>query len=142
MPRTIEATVRQATRIPDPGAWVKRVGLAARTFDEQAAGEVIEKFRTLDMDIFIRLLERMGEHDAWDLLPTVDVPVLIIAGSRDVFTPRSAAERMARRTRGSEVMIIPGATHYAVLEYPEMVNLRLEKFFRERGYEATPAGAG
>ena len=142
MPRTIEATVRQATRIPDPGAWVKRVGLAARTFDEQAAGEVIEKFRTLDMDIFIRLLERMGEHDAWDLLPTVDVPVLIIAGSRDVFTPRYAAERMARRTRGSEVMIIPGATHYAVLEYPEMVNLRLEKFFRERGYEATPAGAG
>jgi hypothetical protein len=39
-------------------------------------------------------------------------------------------------------MIIPGATHYAALEYPEMVNLRLEKFFRERGYEAVPAGAG
>ena len=32
---------------------------------------------------------------------------------------------MARRTRGSEIMIIPGATHYAPLEYPEMVNLRL-----------------
>jgi pimeloyl-ACP methyl ester carboxylesterase len=84
----------------------------------------------------------MGEHDGWDLLPTLDVPVLIIAGSRDVFTPRSAAERMARRTRGSEMMIIPGATHYAAIEYPEMVNLRLEKFFRERGYEPSAAGAG
>lgn len=142
MPRAIEAVVRQVTRLPEPGEWIKRVGLVARTLDGQVADEVIEKFRTLDMDVFIRLLERMGEHDGWDLLQTIDVPVLIIAGSRDVFTPRSAAERMARRTRGSEIMIIPGATHYAPLEYPEMVNLRLEKFFRERGYEAAPAGAG
>jgi pimeloyl-ACP methyl ester carboxylesterase len=142
MPRTIEAIVRQATRLPDPGTWVKRIGLAAGGFDEQVAGEVIEKFRALDMDMFIRLLEQMGEHDAWDLLPMIDVPVLIVAGSRDVFTPRSAAERMARRTRGSEIMIIPGATHYAALEYPEMVNLRLEKFLRERGYEAAPTSAG
>jgi len=142
MPHAIEAVVRQVTRLPEPGEWVKRVGLAARTFDEQVAGEVIAKFRSLDMDVFIRLLERMGEHDARDLLPLIDVPVLIIAGSRDVFTPRSAAERMARRIRGSEIMIIPGATHYAALEYPEMVNLRLEKFFRERGYEPTPGGSG
>ena len=62
----------------------------------------------LDMDTFIRLLERMGEHDGWDLLPLIDVPTLIIVGSRDVFTPRSAAERMARRTRGSEIMVLPG----------------------------------
>ena len=141
MPRAIEATVQQATRLPDPGVWVKRVGLAASTFDDQLAGEVVAKFRTLDMDVFIRLLERMGEHDGWDLLPMLDVPVLIIAGSRDVFTPRSAAERMVRRTRGSEMMIIPGATHYAAMEYPEMVNLRLEKFLRERGYEPSTTGA-
>ncbi len=142
MPHAIEAIVRQVTRIPEPGAWVKRVGLAARTLDEQMGAEIVAKFRSLDMDVFIRLLERMGEHDARDLLPMIDVPVLIIAGSRDVFTPRSAAERMARRIRGSEIMIIPGATHYALLEYPEMVNLRLEKFFRERGYEPISGGAG
>ena len=137
MPRTIETVVRLLTRLPDPGGWVKRIGLGARTLDEQLAQQILAKFRTLDMETFIRLLERMGEHDAWDLLPLIDVPVLIIVGSRDPFTPRSAAERMARRTRGSELMVIPGATHYAALEYPEMVNLRLEKFFRERGYEAS-----
>lgn len=142
MPRAIEAVVRQATRVPDPGAWAKRVGLAARTLDEQVVAQLAEKFRTLDMDIFIRLLERLGEHDAWDLLPLIDVPTLIIAGSRDVFTPRSAAERMARRTRGSEIMLLPDATHYAMLEYPEMINLRLEKFWRERGYEPVQPGAG
>ena len=142
IPRAIETVVRQATRLPDPGAWAKRIGLAASTLDERAAAEVVDRFRTLDMDTFIRMLEWMGRHDAWDLLPLIDVPVLIIAGSRDVFTPRSAAERMARRIRGAEIMLIPGATHYAALEYPEMVNLRLEKFWRERGYEPAPVNAG
>jgi pimeloyl-ACP methyl ester carboxylesterase len=142
MPRTIEAVVRQATRLPDPGEWAKRIGLAPRTLDEQVVAELVTKLRVVDMDTLIRLLEQMGEHDGWDLLPLIDVPTLIIAGSRDVFTPRSAAERMARRIRGSEIMLLPGATHYAALEYPEMVNLRLEKFFRERGYEALQAGAG
>lgn len=135
-PRAIETLVRQATRLPDPGEWLKRIGLTARTLDTQVVDELVDKLRMLDMDTFLRLLERMGEHDAWDLLSLIDVPVLIIAGSRDVLTPRSAAERMARRIRGSEIMIIPGATHYAALEYPEMINLRLEKFLRERGYEA------
>jgi len=142
IPRTIELVVRQASRLPDPGEWAKRIGLAASTLDEQVVGELVTKLRGLDMETFIRLLERMGEHDGWDLLPLIDVPTLIIVGSRDVFTPLSAAERMARRTRGSEIMVLPGATHYAALEYPEMVNLRLEKFWRERGYEATQVGAG
>jgi pimeloyl-ACP methyl ester carboxylesterase len=142
IPRTIHAVVRQATRIPDPGEWLKRIGLTAGTFDDQLANELVAKLRNLDMDTFILLLERMGEHDGWDLLPLIDVPTLIIAGTRDVFTPRSAAERMARRIPGSEIMLLPGATHYAALEYPEMINLRLEKFFRERGYEPVPSGAG
>ncbi len=142
IPGTIETVVRQVTRLPEPGEWVRRIGLAAGTLDEQLANELVVKLRGLDMDTFIRLLERMGEHDGWDLLPLIDVPTLIIAGTRDVFTPRSAAERMTRRIAGSEIMLLPGATHYAALEYPEMINLRLEKFLRERGYEPTPPGAG
>ena len=141
-PRAIEVAVRQATRVPDPGEWVKRIGLVANTLDEQLAAELVVKFRALDMDMFIRLLERMGEQDGWDLLPLIDVPTLIVTGSRDLLTPRSAAERMARRIRGAEIMVLPGATHYAALEYPEMINLRLEKFFRERGYEVAQPGAG
>lgn len=142
VPRVIEALIAQASRFPDAGAWFKRIGLAARTLDEGLFRALVEDSRTLDMQTYIRMLERLGEHDAWDLLPQIDVPTLLITGSRDPFTPRSAAERMARRIRGSELMVIPGATHYAGIEYPEMLNLRLEKFLRERGYDVAPPGAG
>jgi len=137
VPRVIETIVAQVARLPDAGEWIKRIGLAARTLDEDVFAALVEDFRTLDMERYIEVLERVGEHDAWELLPQIDVPTLLVSGSRDAFTPRSAAERMTRRIRGSELMVIPGATHYAAFEYPEMLNLRLEKFFRERGYEPT-----
>jgi hypothetical protein len=29
---------------------------------------------------------------------------------------------------------VPGGTHYVAVEFPELVSLRVEKFFRERGW--------
>lgn len=142
VPRLIETIIAQVSRLPDPGEWIKRVGLASRTLDEQLFGALVEDSRTLNMETYIAILERLGEHDAWDLLPQIDVPTLLVSGARDAFTPRLAAERMSRRIRGAELMVIPGATHYAAFEYPEMLNLRLEKFLRDRGYEPTASGGG
>ena len=30
-------------------------------------------------------------------------------------------------------LVVPGGTHYVAIEYPEVVNLRLERFFRQHG---------
>ena len=46
---------------------------------------------------------------------------------------------MADGIPGAELLVIPGATHYAAVEYPQLVNLRLEKFWLERGYAPDPA---
>ena len=31
-------------------------------------------------------------------------------------------------------MVVPGAGPFVPFEYPELLNLRMDKFFRERGY--------
>ena len=36
----------------------------------------------------------------------------------------------------ARLLVVPGGTHYVAVEYPELVNLRIEKFFRERGHVA------
>jgi pimeloyl-ACP methyl ester carboxylesterase len=138
VPALIEAIVGQLARMPETAQWAKRVGVTSRVIDEELLGEIAEDFGKVEMKTYIELLQAMGEHDGWDVLSQIDVPTLIVAGSRDPLTPRSAAERMARRIAGSELLIVPSATHYAPLEYPDMLNLRLDKFFRERGYETPP----
>jgi pimeloyl-ACP methyl ester carboxylesterase len=60
--------------------------------------------------------------------------VLVIAGERDPLTPASEAKRMIARLRHGELLIVRGASHYAAVEFPELVNLRIEKFLREHGY--------
>ena len=134
MPRLAEAITRRLVSMPETITWAKRIGLAARTLDDAIFQELAGSFAELDMQLYMRTLEKLGEHDASEILPQIDVPTLVIAGDRDLFTPRSQAERMARRIPGAEIMVVPGGTHYVAVEYPELVNLRIEKFFRERGF--------
>jgi pimeloyl-ACP methyl ester carboxylesterase len=57
---------------------------------------------------------------------------MVIAGDRDFFTPVEVSQEMASAIPGSEVMIVRGGSHYTPIEYPMVVNLRIDKFLRER----------
>lgn len=133
-PEFLERTTRRVVRWPETVTWAKRLGFASSTVDNELWTDLAESFADLDMTEYVRILENLGEHDAHDMLGTVDVPTLVIAGARDRFTPRSTMERIVRSVPGAEFMIVPGGTHYVAVEHPEMVNLRIEKFLLERGY--------
>jgi pimeloyl-ACP methyl ester carboxylesterase len=136
IPGLADAVTRRVVRWPETVTWAKRIGLASPTLDDDVWSELAASFGDIDMDLYLRTMEQLGEHDAWDVLREVDVPTLVVAGDRDVMTPRRAAEAMVRAIRGAELMVVPGGTHYVVVEYPDLVNLRIEKFLRERGYGA------
>ncbi len=86
----------------------------------------------VDFPMFLRMLRAAGEHTAGDLLPAVDVPVLVIAGERDSFTPAFLAAAMAETLPRGELLIVPGGTHVAPLEQPELIDARIGAFLRDR----------
>lgn len=139
--RLVEAVVRQAVRFPGTVQLAKALGMAAGTLDEEIFRALAASFKDLDMGIYMKLLELLGEHDATPFLPEVSVPVLVVAGDRDIMTPQAAAARMAAAIPGAELMVIAGGTHYAAVEYPELVNLRVEKFWLERGYAGSASSS-
>jgi len=101
-----------------------------------------EHLAKMDPVVFVRTLDSMANHTAWDHLPHVDVPTLIVAGERDKFTPARLSRKMAERIPGSELMLVPLGTHTAPLEYKELVELRVERFLRDRlGIHIPPAQA-
>ncbi|MBZ0115420.1 MAG: alpha/beta hydrolase, partial [Sandaracinaceae bacterium] len=139
MPGLTHQVTERVVQWPETIGWAKRLGLAGRTLDEEIFAQLAGSFAGLDMELYMRMLGQLGEHDARDVLEEVDVPVLVVAGDRDLFTPKGAAQEMAKRIRGAELLVVPGGTHYVAVEYPELVNLRVEKFFHERGYAPEPA---
>jgi len=126
--------LRRATRWPETLLWLKRLGLIGSTVDSELFREMSAEFSELDLEAYLRMLRSLGDHDAARVLPKVQVPTLMIAGERDAFTPRQITEQMALRIAGCELLLVRGATHYTAVEYPELVNLRIEKFFREHDY--------
>jgi pimeloyl-ACP methyl ester carboxylesterase len=81
----------------------------------------------LDLLMFLRMLYDAGEHSAADLLPKIDVPVLVIAGDKDNFTPPRYAEDLARALPKGELLMLP-ATHVAPLEQKRAVHERVAAF--------------
>jgi pimeloyl-ACP methyl ester carboxylesterase len=67
-------------------------------------------------------------RDQTDLLPSVDVPTLIVVGGEDTITPPSDAEAMAAKIEGARLVRIEGAAHLSNVERPEEFNRALVEF--------------
>ncbi|MFI1255208.1 alpha/beta fold hydrolase [Streptomyces netropsis] len=58
-----------------------------------------------------RHLAASHQHDAWDALPDICAPTLVVHGSDDLLNPTANAARLASRIPGARLELIPGARH-------------------------------
>ncbi len=82
----------------------------------------------MDPRLFFSMLTHAGAHSAYNHLPEVKAKTLIVAGTHDTFTPFWLSEQMRDRIPGAEMLTVPGGTHVAPIEQPELIGLRLERF--------------
>lgn len=71
-----------------------------------------------------------AEADLRDVLPTVDVPTLVLCGEEDVRAPRDVWEPLHAGIRGSTLVVVPGVGHMLDMEAPERLNAELRAFLR------------
>ena len=87
----------------------------------------------VDFELFLRMLRAAGEHSAEDLLAQIRVPVLVIAGAKDSFTPAAVSEAMAQAIPGAELSVIASGTHLAPLEHHGEIAARIAAFLAAHG---------
>ncbi len=92
----------------------------------------LEHLGQFDPHLFLSLVWSAHCHDLFPRLGDVTCPALIIAGERDDFTPLWTSRKMAATLPDAELMVLAQATHAALIEQPEDINCRLERFLRER----------
>ena len=56
------------------------------------------------------------DHESKDSLTRIEVPILIICGTADVYFPKEYAEEMASLVRGSSLKLYEGKGHMGALE--------------------------
>jgi pimeloyl-ACP methyl ester carboxylesterase len=120
-----------------PAALAFRVACAGRELDRERIQEddfqrYWEHASLMDPDVFLRMLQYAGQHDARGFLPDVDVPTLVVAAEHDTFTPMALAEEMAAAIPNAELEVIEGASHAAPVEQPDRIAERIEDFLSSR----------
>lgn len=84
----------------------------------------------LELIYFFELFDQLLKFDGTTVLPTIEVPALVIAGDRDMLTPTSFQREMHDQIKGSEFLLIPYGSHCSQLDFPEFVNLKLADFLK------------
>lgn len=69
-----------------------------------------------------QMLHAMAEADLRPVLPTIDVPTLLLYGAEDARSPMSVAEAMHLEIPGSELVVLPDVGHMSNLETPDRFN--------------------
>ncbi|HEU0031807.1 MAG TPA: alpha/beta hydrolase [Kofleriaceae bacterium] len=92
----------------------------------------LEGMARIDARLFIAMLSAAGQHSADELLPQINVPVLVVAGGRDGFTPPARSRAMAEAIPDAELLEIPNASHTAPIERPHLVDWTVRDFLQRR----------
>ena len=119
---------------------IKRYSFASRDVDpavERFAERMIE---STPIDVVAEFYPAFTDHDKTEALPSsTDMPVLVLAGDKDLVTPSEHSEAIADLLPEAELVLVPDAGHLVMLEHPEVVTDRLADLLTRAG--AVPAGA-
>ena len=107
-----------------------RTGLASKDIDQEAIRDCADEFKGVDFALYSDLLRACGHHDARDVLPMIDIPVLIMTGDQDVMTPVFTARKMNRKIAGSRLLVLEGGSHYTPIEFGREIGDEVQLFVR------------
>ncbi|HEX8117533.1 MAG TPA: alpha/beta fold hydrolase [Pyrinomonadaceae bacterium] len=101
----------------------------------ERGGEVLERVRAMMLGTrpegAAAALRAMAlRRDQTGLLPSINVPTLIVVGSEDSITPPADAEAMRAKIEGSRLVVVEGAGHLSNVEQAEQFDRALVEFLR------------
>jgi pimeloyl-ACP methyl ester carboxylesterase len=88
----------------------------------------VEHLSDIELDLYLTMLQKAGDHSAEDMLDTIRVPTLVIAAERDTFTPRDTVKHLSDRIPGAIYRELTGASHAAPSEQPEIICQHIDEF--------------
>jgi pimeloyl-ACP methyl ester carboxylesterase len=122
----------QVARLPGMVSLLRQLGLVGSASDDDVRG-LIKELARIHPASARKLACSAEDHSALELLRRLSVPLLIMAGDRDLFAPPTAiGERMHELAKGSEFVRLPEATHSALLDHVPQIASAVDAFMQKR----------
>lgn len=100
-----------------------------------ASPELVDELLSIMLDVHpagLRTeLRAFAKADLRDILPTIDVPTLVLHGEHDQRAPRHVAEDLHARIPGSTLVVLPGVGHVSNVEAADQFDNAVRDFLRK-----------
>ncbi len=83
-------------------------------------------------DNYLRLFQELDAHSVYHLLPEIQSPALVVSGLLDALTPARQSWEIHWRLRDSKHLALLRASHFSLLEHPELVVPAVRTFLETR----------
>ena len=114
-----------------PSRWAKRLGLVAPSVDELIMDAAIRDFVNIPARHYNYYQQIVSDHSAIGAIRETQIPILAISGNQDkLIPPRRTREFIRGDKTHREFMLVKGGTHFVPLEYPDLISLKIEEFFK------------
>jgi len=102
-----------------------------RRQENRIAREIVMAGRLPEPEVALATLDILATADLREMLPVVDLPVLIIHGSADAICPVGVAHYLIGRIANARLVEFNGVGHAPFLSRPDEFNAAVRKFLRE-----------
>ncbi|WP_435865013.1 alpha/beta fold hydrolase [Streptomyces spectabilis] len=113
---------------------IKRYSFSSKDVDPAVARFAERMIESTPIDVVAEFYPAFTEHDKADALKHfTELPVLVLAGDKDLVTPSEHSEVIADLLPEAELVLVPDAGHLVMLEHPEAVTDRLADLLARTG---------
>ncbi|MFD3576225.1 alpha/beta fold hydrolase [Streptomyces sp. NPDC058644] len=121
---------------------IKRYSFSSRDVDPAISRFAERMIESTPIDVVAEFYPAFAEHDKTEALKHfAELPVLVLAGDKDLVTPSEHSEAIADLLPDAELVLVPDAGHLVMLEHPEVVTDRLADLLGRVGAVPTAADA-
>lgn len=93
--------------------------------------QVVETMARIDKKSYRWASAAVWTADYLELLPTINIPTLVIGGDLDQPTPPALSRELAYNIRGAKMVIIQNAAHLSNLDQPRVFNELITNFIEK-----------
>jgi len=108
-------------------------GLIGKRTTHGDASLITDHLRRIDPDTVQAMISSAQAHSAWEVLSTIEVPALIVAGDLDPFAPAgTVGVEMHARCPTAELLRLPEGTHTALFDHADTIGEAVDDFLARR----------
>jgi len=127
---------RSTQQFPRQNLWLKHQvrNMLSPMTSKEVFDWVLADIRDTPRENFFTVIKSIWDWEAGNELRRINVPTLILVGENDTLVPPRFSRMLHEAIPDSKLLIIENASHYLVLERPQLVNAEILQFLKEIGY--------